>query len=131
MPNQMKMSPRSSGNPTNDPGGARLRDAASRGQGCRDLTNMRRGGGTVIQGRHFPSFVAAIVRATTIGSTRLCSLRLNPKLLDAGPPFLRVRPLQRAKRLRGLPFARKNLKSEIDQARSHCGIGQRLDGRRV
>ena len=44
MPNQMKMSQRSSGNPTNDLEGARLRDAASRGQGCRDLTNMRRGG---------------------------------------------------------------------------------------
>jgi hypothetical protein len=38
------------------------------------------------------------------------SLRLDPKLLDARPPFLRVGTLQRAERLGGLPLARKNLK---------------------
>jgi hypothetical protein len=66
-----------------------------------------------------------------LGMTCYDSLRLNAKLLDERPPFLRVGTLQRAERLGGLPLAGKNLKPEIDQARSHCGIGQRLDGRRI
>src|SRR5438309_4704551 len=65
-------------------------------------------------------------RARLVGS-----FRLNPKLLEPRPPFLRVGPLQRAERLGALPLARKNLKPEIDEARSHCGIGQRFAGRRV
>jgi hypothetical protein len=66
-----------------------------------------------------------------LGMTCYDSLRLNAKLLDERPPFLRVGTLQRAERLGGLPLAGKNLEPEIDQARSHCGIGQRLDGRRI
>jgi hypothetical protein len=52
------------------------------------------------------------------------SFRLDPGRLDDRPPFLCIGFHQRAERLRGLLFARKNLKPEIDEPRSYRRIGQ-------
>ena len=57
--------------------------------------------------------------------------RLDPELLDERPPFLGIGFHKRAERLRCLWLARENVRSEIDQPRSHYGIGQCLHGRRV
>jgi hypothetical protein len=71
---------------------------------------------------------AAARPLTQTGPSR--SLRLEPKLLDERPPFLGIGFAEGTQRLRGLAFARINLKAEIGQPRAHALIRQRFNNLR-
>jgi hypothetical protein len=62
---------------------------------------------------------------------RVSSLRLEPELLDKGPPFIGIGLLQSAERVWGLFLARENFHPEIGKPRSYRWIGQRLNGRPI
>ena len=76
-----------------------------------------------------PSLTLVVADRSAAPCTPRFSLRLDSQLLDDRPPFLGIGLLQSAKRLRRLLFAWENLVPDIDEARSHSGIGKGRDRR--
>ena len=73
-------------------------------------------------------------RSLTCGPLALAqfdSLRLDPKLLDDWPPFLRIGLLQSGEGFRRLLFAGEYLQPEFDQPRLYCRIDEGIHGRRI